>query len=180
MTPFLTPFLIPTLPTFCALSVLSSLSSLSTFSTLSLLSLLSLSTFSLYFPSFYFPSLLSLSTFPLYFPSFYFLLFPLSTFSLYFPSLSSTPPPPFQVQDLAMVLQTGTLKSDIYLENKAGGTRLKSKIKLKTEFIPTAPVASIQTMHRHTGKVQLFVQEAKHLKNVAGMLEWGAQDPYCR
>jgi len=79
-----------------------------------------------------------------------------------------------------MVLQTGTLKSDIYLENKAGGTRLKSKIKLKTEFIPTAPVASIQTMHRHTGKVQLFVQEAKHLKNVAGMLEWGAQDPYCR
>jgi hypothetical protein len=163
--------------------MLSSLSPL-----LSLLSPYSLSTFSLYFPSLYFPSLLSLSTFPLstfplstfYFPSFYFLSLPflsLLSLSLLHPPL---PPPPFQVQDLAMVLQTGTLKSDIYLENKAGGTRLKSKIKLKTEFIPTAPVASIQTMHRHTGKVQLFVQEAKHLKNVAGMLEWGAQDPYCR
>ena len=81
------------------------------------------------------------------------------------------------VQDLAMVLQVGSLTSDIPLESKAGGKRLTSKLKVKTVFTPASPELDIKWMHVKTGRIQIYVQEAKNLKNVESFLG-GDQDPY--
>ena len=82
------------------------------------------------------------------------------------------------VQDLSMVLRVGTITSEIALESKAGGTVLNSKLKIKTEFLPADPVVNISSMHAKTGKLQIYIQEAKHLKDVENFLG-GDQDPYC-
>ena len=81
------------------------------------------------------------------------------------------------VQDLSMVLQVGTLTSEIPLESKAGGKRLRSKIKVKTEFIPANSTNDMKLMHLKTGKIQIYVSDAKNLKNVESFLG-GDQDPY--
>ena len=82
------------------------------------------------------------------------------------------------VQDLAVVLQVGAVTADIPLESSAGGKKLSSKLKVKTKFIPADPIQNISDMHRRSGKLQIYVQEGKNLKNVESML-FGDQDPYC-